>query len=181
MTMAYNSHPSTQLHAARCHRLPIAADYARWLSRQHWDVALTLNFGPDISRQAAVQAARIYWQRMDVEIFGGNAVQRRGIRLGRACFLEGETGVRNWHYHAAVQLPPLDACRCNAAIAGSAERFGDALLHRWSGMREAGRYSKAEPIYGAAGWVTYISKDVGKGECELCTATSYITGNSDTM
>jgi hypothetical protein len=48
-------------------------------------------------------------------------------------------------------------------------------------MREAGRFSRSERIYGVPGWLACISKDVGKGECELCTATSHITRDSDTM
>ncbi len=173
--------PTGLLHAARTKRLPIASCYARWIAGHRWDVALTLNFDSNVSRDAAVRAARVYWQGIDTELFGSNAVRRHKIRLQRACFIEGETGVRNWHFHAAVQLPALDDCRWDAAVVGSAERFGDLLVERWREMREAGRFSKAEPIYDAAGWATYISKDAGKGECDLCTTTSHLTFDSDTM
>lgn len=173
--------PTSLLRVARSNRLAIAASHARWIGGKHWDIALTLNFDSDVSRDAAVRAARTYWQHIDVELFGSNAVRRHGARLPRASFIEGEKGVRNWHYHAAIQLPAQDACRLDAAIAGQPERFGELLVERWRAMREAGRFSKAEPIYDVAGWATYISKDVGKGECELCTITSHFTDDCDTM
>jgi hypothetical protein len=180
--MMFDAAPSIgRLQTACRKRLPIASEYVRWLSAYRWHVALTLNFRADVRRQDAVRAARVYWQRIDVELFGSNAVQRRGMRLGRACFIEGEAGVRNWHYHAAVQLPAMEDCRWDAAMVSSPARFGDALMHRWSSMREAGRFSRSEQIYGEQGWLDYISKDVGKGDCELCTATSHITRDSDTM
>lgn len=175
------THPTRLLTAARSKRLRIASCYASWIADHEWHVALTLNFDSGVSRYAAVQAARIYWQRLDVDLFGNNAVARRKTRLPRACFIEGEAGVRNWHYHAAVQLPVADSCRWDAALVGSPQRFGDVLVERWKAMREAGRFSKAEPIYDAAGWATYISKDAGKGDCDLCTSTSHFTCNSDTM
>jgi hypothetical protein len=173
--------PTSLLRVARSNRLQIASSYSRWIAEHEWHVALTLNFDSDVSKHAATRAARTYWHRFDLELFGSNAVQRRGLRLPRACFIEGETGVRNWHYHAAIQLPMKDCCRLDPAIAGSPERFGALLLERWDAMREAGRYSKAEPIYDVAGWATYISKDVGKGECELCTVTSHFHDDRDTM
>lgn len=175
------THSTGLLHVARAKRLRIASSYAHWIAEQEWHVALTLNFDSDVSRDAAVCAARIYWQRLDVELFGSNAVQRRGTRVARACFIEGEAGVRNWHYHAAVQLPVANGCRWDTGVNGSPERFGGMLVERWREMREAGRFSKAEPIYDAAGWATYISKDAGKGECGLCTTTSHFICDSDTM
>jgi hypothetical protein len=175
------THSTSLLDFARSKRLRIASSYAHWIADLGWDIALTLNFDSNVSRDAAVRAARIYWQRLDVDLLGSNAVARRNTRLPRACFIEGEAGVRNWHYHAAVQLPVADACRWNAALISSPQHFGDVLLERWNVMREAGRFSKAEPIYDAAGWATYISKDAGKGECDLCTSTSHFTCNSDTM
>jgi len=179
--MTYDPPLRQQLQAARSSRTPLATSLASWLEGQRWDIALSLNFAANVSRQLAVQTACTYWQRLDVALFGSNAVQRRKTRLPRACFIEGETGVRNWHYHAAVQLPPADAYRRNPGLPATAPEFADALIGRWLAMQEAGRYSKAEPIYGIAGWLTYISKDAGKGECEFCTATSHIISDSDTM
>ena len=174
-------YPIGLLDAARLKRRLIASAYSRWIAIQDWHVALTLNFDSNVSREAAVQAARIYWQRLDVELFGSNSVKRRNMRLPRACFIEGENDVRNWHYHAAVRLPVTDGCCWNPALISSPQRFGDVLVERWKDMREAGRFSKATPIYNAAGWATYISKDAGKGECDLCTSTSHFPRNSDTM
>lgn len=175
------THPTSLLAVARTKRTPIASHYARWIAEHEWHVALTLNFDSNVSRDTAEKAARAYWQHLDVELFGSNAVARRNMRLPRACFIEGETGVRNWHYHAAVQLPVVDGCRWDVALISSPQRFGDLLVERWKAMREAGRFSKAEPIYDAAGWATYISKDAGKGDCGLCISTSHFTRNSDTM
>lgn len=159
----------------------MASCHARWIASYRWDIALSLNFGSYVSKDAAVSAARVYWHRLDVELFGSNAVKHRKIRLPRACFIEGEAGVRNWHYHAAVQLPGVNACLRNLSITASLERFSGVLVDRWRLMREAGRFSKAEPIYDVAGWANYISKHAGSGECEFCTTTSHLTCDSDTM
>lgn len=174
-------YPTGLLDAARLKRRWIASAYSRWIAIQDWHVALTLNFDRNVSREAAVQAARIYWHRLDVELFGGNAVARRNTRITRACFIEGETGTRNWHYHAAVQLPVADHCRWETTIVSSPQNFGGVLVERWGHVQEAGRFSKATPIYSAAGWATYISKDAGKGDCDFCTSTSHFPRNSDTM
>jgi hypothetical protein len=124
-------YPTGLLDAARSKRRWIASAYSRWIAIQDWHVALTLNFDRNVSREAAVQAARIYWHRLDVELFGTNAVARRNTRITRACFIEGERGARNWHYHAAVQLPVADHCRCDTTIVSSPKNFGDVLVERW--------------------------------------------------
>ena len=42
---------------------------------------------------------------------------------------------------------------------------------------QAGR----RPSSDAYGWLAYISKDANRGECEFCTATSFIKAANDTM
>ena len=155
--------------------------YVSWLSAHDWDIALTLNFKPDIRKETARKAARHYWQKLDCWLYGSNAVQRNNTRLPRVCFLEGEDQGRNWHIHSAIKAPAPDAIK--PKIAGEDFKLGmcAALTKRWEETFEAGRFSKAELIYDCAGWVRYISKDVNIDDCEFCLTTSHIADRRDTM
>lgn len=138
--------------------------YVAWLSALPLSVALTLNFRADIHQMQARSAARHFWRLVDTQVWGGNAVKRHNAKLIRVCALEGEAQVRNWHYHAAVQLP--EHWQIN--------EFYDLLLSTWSQMREAGKYSMCTAIHDRMGWLNYICKDVRWSGEALCLATSHI-------
>jgi hypothetical protein len=151
MTIYSNSH---QTHQA----------YVNWLSNLPLSVALTLNFRADIHEVQAISAARHFWRLVDTKVWGANAVKRRNVKLIRVCALEGEANVRNWHYHAAVQLPEHL----------QAHDFHEMLLNTWGQMREAGKYSACKPIHHRVGWLNYICKDVRTRGEALCLVTSHI-------
>lgn len=142
--------------------------YKQWLSAIQWDIALTLNFKADISRQAAGAAAQFFWQDTDRWIYGQRAVKKHGRRLTRVVFLEGGKDSHNWHYHAAVKLPDAGLeNRLDANIANDPDMFGAALIKRWQELREAGRFSKAELCWNSDGWISYICKTVDRGEAQF--------------
>lgn len=138
--------------------------YIHWLTQRKWDVALSLNFKADISKENAQRAAAYFWGRIDNEYFSRNAVRHCGLRVPRVCVIEGETGVSNFHLHCAVAVPP----DCKQAP----DRFGMQLLSRWMELREAGEYSKMDVAYDSDGWIAYMCKKVGIGEAECCLRTT---------
>ena len=149
--------------------------YLNWLAPIKWDLALSLNFRADIGREQAIAAARVFWHKLDYEMFGAAQVKTHKKRVTRACFIEGEKNVRNWHYHIAVQMPHNSI----EAIGGEhtfdrIRLFGEVMLERWSKLREAGEYSIVKPIYDAEGWLKYICNDVNLLGCGLCTITSHL-------
>lgn len=64
--------------------------YTEWLDKHDWDIALTLNYRPDIRYLQAVNAAQHFWNAIDREVFSWNDVFRRGSRVPRCCFIEGD-------------------------------------------------------------------------------------------
>ena len=149
--------------------------HLNWLAPIKWDLAISLNFRSDIGREQAIAAARVFWQKFDCEMFGATQVKAHKKRVIRACFIEGEKGVRNWHYHIAVQMPNFSIDAIDQQHASDRIKlFGEVLLERWSRMREAGEYSISEPVYDADGWLKYVSKEVNLLGCGLCTITSHL-------
>ncbi len=148
-------------------QIALRNSYKQWLSTVQWDIALTLDFKADMSRQAAGAAAQFFWQDTDRWIYGQRAVKQHGRRLKRVVFLEGGKD-HNWHYHAAVKLPDASlANQLDVHVANDADMFGTALIARWQELREAGRYSKAALCWNSDGWISYICKAVDRGEAQF--------------
>lgn len=149
--------------------------YAEWLDEHDWDVALTLNYRADICYLRAVDAAKHFWNAVDCEVFSWNDVFRRGIRVPRCCFIEGDDEIANWHYHMAVRVPKryyeknLDLNRSECV-----DKFCGLLTTQWGVLMESGRFTKSKPIYDKRGWLDYISKSAGEQDQALCLATSTI-------
>ncbi len=135
-----------------------------WLCELPLDIALTLNFKANIHENQARIAARHFWRLIDIKVLGENAVKRHGAKLTRVCTLEGQQGVSNWHYHAAVQLPAN----------WHSVAFHDLLLSTWEGLGEAGKYSLCKAIHDRAGWLNYICKGAKEQRDVLCLVTSHI-------
>ena len=104
--------------------------YQNWLSQFPWHVAFTMNMRANISKSAAQSAAQYFWHKLDCDTFGCTQVKKHKARLVRACFIEGETGVRNFHYHAVVQLPVMPYGSTQSHDERVA-RFGEMLKLRW--------------------------------------------------
>lgn len=151
------------------HSKSLKSIYVDWLTPEGStnSVAVNLNFKPYISRDGAVSGAKHFWNKIDHAVYG-NRVKRKGMRIPRACVLEGDGVARNHHYHAIVQLPDE----------WTYEDFEALLDGTWKTMCEAGRYTKIKPVYFAEGWVKYICKEVkADGDC-LCLVTSHIAPES---
>lgn len=153
-------------------RLNSARDeLVKWLSNYEWHVALSMNFRSEVTEQAAIRAAQLFWNKLDYEVWGRNAVQRKDKRLKRVCFLEGEQGSRNFHLHCALQLPGADSdCRLDTDTSTDATKFAAYVQERWEAEALSGRYSMAEVIYEADGWLGYICKEHNAGVAGLQTA-----------
>lgn len=98
-------------------------------------------------------------------------------RIVRACFTEGEEGVRNWHYHILVQDPNYQIEMHDSAQASEQPKsLGERILKDWAEFDEAGKYSIAKPIHDhdVNGWLRYIVKEVNNSGCGLCTITSHL-------
>ena len=153
--------------------ISISNAYSRWIQEFDWNIALTLNFDSGVHREKAEEAARHYWNQVDKALFGKIAVRKRKIRLPRACFLEGEEGVRNWHFHCVVQMPKAELLDVGSQVrCVSDTEFCEWLLEEWKKIDEAGKFSKAEPLQFARRWVQYISKCSFKEDESFCPTTS---------
>ena len=139
-------------------------EWMRGLREFKYDLALTLNFKADMPKAAAICAARHFWNSVDIQVYGKTAVKKRGMRVPRVCALEGEAGLRNWHYHCGVVIPP--------EVKATPELFMSQLKLRWEELREAGRFSKIERVYDNAGWKWYICKNADVGGEQICLETS---------
>lgn len=147
--------------------------YSDWLCQYEWHIAVSLNMRANINKSTAQLAARHFWHKLDCDTFGCTQVKKHKTRIVRACFIEGETAVRNFHYHAAVQLPFLAG---STLLLNDARvvRFAEMIKLRWEELQEAGKYSVCTHIHNSAGWVKYICKDAGRGDSEFCALTSHL-------
>jgi len=137
------------------------AAHAAWAQTERWHLALTMDCASGINRQRAEQAAQVFWQRVDCELYGAGQVKRQGKRLKRMCYWHGDaTQARNWHLHSVVQLDIQDAdWRQDAVLEQLATQFGERLAWHWRKLREAGYFCKIELINSEAGWTNYIRKE----------------------
>ena len=142
----------------------LIAAYKEWLKPADTaiPVAVSLNYRAHIKRTPAVLAAQQFWQRVDCAVHGSK-VKRKGMRVPRACMLEGDGTERNYHYHAMVELPE----------GWTYKAFSELLLNTWESLREAGRYTEIALCYDASGWMDYICKDMKISTDVLCLATSH--------
>ena len=144
--------------------------YLHWLcpTPDSYAIAFTMNYRAGIPHAVAVEAAKQFWQRVDHAVYPARQV-KRGMRVPRVCMLEGQQGVRNWHYHVAAALPH----------GWDEASFKTLLIGTWEGLREAGNFSDVQSIYWATGWVNYICKDIRHSTDGLCLATSHLRRLSD--
>ena len=149
--------------------------YRNWLNKNEWHIALTLNFDANVTKEQAEGTASYFWNKLDCELFGARQARKQNMRLPRACFLEGENRIRNWHYHCAVQLP-MNAERIGNDVDEHvlAEEFAKLLKTRWEQLKEAGRYSVSELIENKTKWIDYICKEEGFGDSAFCARTSHL-------
>jgi len=131
-----------------------------WLDQWPWHVAFTLDFRGGVHHAAAAETARRFFHKLDCDAFGSTQV-RKGRRLRRVCYRQGEAGLRNWHYHGAQALPHDPRCRFDQGVAGHAQAFGDFIMARWRSEPLAGVHGQAKPIWDQARWLGYISRDAG--------------------
>lgn len=125
-------------------------------------LAVSLNYRANIAREPAVAAAKQFWHRIDCQVLGRGV--KKGIRVPRVCVLEGDGVARNYHYHALVELP-------HGWTFGTFEAL---LKGTWESLHEAGRYTKIDPCYHAAGWLDYICKEAKADVDCVCLHTSYL-------
>ena len=153
----------------------MAPHYNNWFSPQKRNVAVTLNFRANISREAAENAACKYWHMRDCEVYGANQAKKNKKRIPRTCFLGGQSKARNWHYHCAVQVPEqFIADHPDWDETRYVAEFCAYLQQSWEPFEEAGKFSVFEPIENEARWLKYICEEEGFGEGEFCARTTYL-------
>jgi len=159
--MTKNISAETRTAEARRQMRNASEGFAQWALTERWHLALTLDCVSGISRERAERAARLFWQRVDCELYGAGQVRRQNKRLKRMCYWHGDAAAaRNWHLHCAVQLDIQDAdWRQDAGLADLAKQFGERLAWHWQELREAGSYCKIELIDSEVGWTRYIRRE----------------------
>jgi len=142
-----------------------------WLDQWPWHVAFTLDFRGGVHEAEAAKAVRRFFHVLDGDAFGSTQA-RKGRRLRRVCYRQGEADLRNWHYHGALALPDDPRCRFDQGVAGDAQAFGDFIMMRWRAEPLAGKHGLAKPITDQHGWLRYISRDAVWDSDSLNTITT---------
>ncbi len=150
--------------------------YVEWLEQQHYGLAVTLNFKPNIATHQAEIHASKFWNIVDRAVFGANAVKRHNQRLNRVCVLEGLLSYHKKHHlhentvvkkqysttadtpaPVITRLPPRSASfnKANPHYHCAVKTVGDItdadlaelITNTWAKMRCAGRFSDFEIIH----------------------------------
>lgn len=169
--MSYSSIHSLQ------RQMPAA--WATALQSHPFDVVGTLDYKGGTNRQTALEAAMVFWSRVDRSVFGSTQVQRHGMRLQRVCFFEhghnrhptdhevrlasshaAETRNPNWHYHFFVR---------GGGQFATADVLVELLKAQWARIHEAGTHGIVEPLDPDKGsWSGYLCWK-SQGWCELAS------------
>jgi hypothetical protein len=151
--------------------------WAAALQSHPFDVVGTLDYKGGTNRQTALEAAMVFWSRVDRVVFGSAQVQRHGARLQRVCFFEhghnrrptdrevklasshaAETRIPNWHYHFYVR---------GGGRYPSPDELVALIKSQWARIEEAGKHGIVEPYDPEKGsWSGYLCWK-SQGWCEL--------------
>ena len=128
-----------------------------WLKTEHWDLAATFTFADEVSQPTAQKIIKKYWVIVDNRLYG-NEVQRRKRRCNRINIVEGGKYGTRIHIHSAIQRPD-DMFQNN-------NEFCHFLTELW--QEHFGRHFKIQisSLYAADGWTRYITKNVGRADCD---------------
>ena len=128
-----------------------------WLKTEHWDVAATFTFADEVSERTAQKIIQKYWVIIDDRLYG-NEVKRRKRRCTRINVVEGGKHGQRIHYHSAIQRP-CDRFQNN-------NEFCHFLTELW--QEHFGKNFKIQisSLYDANGWTRYITKNVGRADCD---------------
>jgi len=128
-----------------------------WLKTTHWDLAATFTFADEVSERIAQKMMSKFWVIVDDRLYG-NEVKRHKKRCTRINVIEGGNNGKRIHYHSAIQRP-YDRYQNN-------NEYCQFLSSIW--RKHFGRHFKIQivALYDADGWTQYITKNVGRADCD---------------
>ena len=144
----------------------IKAEARQWINGYEWHVAGTLTYKKGTTKQQAERIMRSFWGRANQAIYG-NAWRRYDKKIENITIYDTNADGENPHYHITIRMP---ADRYN-----DIEAFSEFLRESWREVCGPNFVSEFEAIEDKEAWVDYITRKLGKYDCDnLHTHSSHI-------